>query len=370
MALRWIEGFETRLHTDYFTRLYDTFAGAAISSGVTGRKHGSAISNANAQFTPPVLVSAVENTWIVQFALRKNGKDEMNTNYGVFQFKDSVGDQFEVRWVEPPAPDGDGYVFELYRGATLMATSARIFRPSSNVKGWWVFQLKVTIRTGVNGSYEMLGWDWQGNQITVFSATSSVNTANQGTDGADRVFFRNNSSGNAQFAMDDIVIMDSTGTTNNDFTSDPLIVYGELPNADVAGEIDWVPSSGGSNFALVQDGKTAPSGTGEVTSDVVGDVDLYGHSQVQLDLIPTASPPTVAGIMVDIEGQMKNTGSRTVRVRVKDSTNQADDTTDLVYDDTSKASKAAVMDENPTGTPGPWTVADLKTIELGPKNNA
>lgn len=372
MALKWIEGFENRLEDDYFSRSYASYTGQTGSFGVTGRLgYGNAIEALNAQFETRALVSSLQNTWILQFAIRKPDDASMSTNYGTFLFRNALGagDQFEVRWVEAAAPDTGGFRFELRRGATVLATS-RVFQYSSTARGWWVVQLKVTIRTGVNGSYEMKAWDWLGNVETVFAATSSVNTANQGTDGADRVFFRSNGGGTADFDLDDIVIMDSTGSVNNDFTSVPILVVGELPNVDVGGEADWVPSTGVNHFALVDDANNLPTETGEVTSDVVGDVDLYGFTQTELDLAPTAAPPTVLGVMVDVEALMKTSGSRTVRVRVKDSASQADDSTDLTYTDTAKISRHAIMEQNPTGTPAPWTVATLKTIELGPKLNA
>lgn len=372
MALRWLEGFETRQEDDYYLRSYASYAGQTGTNITGGRRFGAAIQGFNMQFETRALVGSLQNTWILQFAIKKISDSTMGANYGTFLFRNASGaggDQFEVRWVEAAAPDGGSFRFELRRGTTVLATS-RVFRFSDTVRGWWTIQLKVTIRSGTNGAYEMKAWDWQGNVETVFAATTGVNTANAGTDGADRVFFRPNGGGVAQFALDDIVIMDSTGTVNNDFTSAPLMVMGELPNADVAGELDWIPSTGTTHFNLVQDAATNPAGTGEVTSDVVGDVDLYGFSQAQLDLLPTGAPPAVAGIMVDVEALMKTSGTRTVRARFKDGVNQADDTTDMVYNDTSKISRHAILEQNPTGPPAAWTVATLKTIELGPKLNA
>lgn len=373
MALRWLEGFETRLEDDYYTRSYASYAGQTGSNGTTGRRgYGSALRGTNAQFETRALVGSLQNTWILQFAIQKPSDSTMSTNYGTFLFRNasgSGGDQFEVRWVGAAAPDNGAFRFELRRGATVLATS-RVFGFGVTPRTWWVIQLKVTIRSGVNGSYEMKAWDWQGNVETIFAATSGVNTANVGTDGADRVFFRCNSGGVSEFNLDDIVIMDSTGSVNNDFTSVPILVMGERPNADVAGELDWIPSTGVNHFALVQDAANLPTGTDEVTSDVVGDVDLYGFGQSTLDLVPTAAPPTVLGIMVDVEALMKTSGTRTIRVRVKDSTNQADGAVDMVFNDTAKISRHEVMEQNPTGTPAPWTVATLKTIEMGPKLNA
>lgn len=375
MALRFIEGFESRIHSDYWSRIYASYAGLTGStSTTTGRRgYGTGIEGNNMQFETRALTTGLQNTWIVQFAIRKNDLDAMSGNYGTFLFRNATGaggDQFEVRWVEAAAPNAGAFQFELRRGTTVLATS-RVFTPGNSVRAWWVIQLKVTIRTGTNGSYEMKAWDWQGNVETVFAATSSVNTAHAGTDGADRLFFRTTGGGVAEFALDDIVVMDSTGSVNNNFTSVPVLVMGSLlPNVDVVGEADWIPSTGTDHFALLQDTNNSPLGTGEVTSDVVGDVDLYGFSQAQLDLLPTGSPPSVLGIMVDVEALMKNSGSRTIRVRFKDSTNQADDTTDLIYSDTAKVSRYSVLEQNPTGTPAAWTAAVLKTIELGPKLTA
>ncbi len=370
MALKWMEGFEHRQHSDYMTRMYASWVGAAFSSVQVGRKHGGAVRSANSQFTTRALVGSVQNTWIYQFAVRKVDNQNI-TNSVVFELNNSVGVQLSVVLFLPPAPDNDGTAFkiEIRRGATVLATANRLFQSGTAPRGWWTFQLKATIRTGTLGSIELRAWDFAGNMTTVVPSTTGINTANQGTDGADRAAFRIAST-TANFELDDIVLMDSTGTVNNDLTATPIIVYGERANADVAGELDWVPSSGSNHFDLVDDAPTSPAGTDEVTSDVVGDVDLYGHSQAQLDLAPTGSPPTVLGIQVDMEGLMKTSGTRTVRARFKDGVNQADDTTDLVFSDTAKISRFAVLEQNPTGTPAAWSIATLKTIEFGPKLNA
>lgn len=370
MALRFLEGFEVRQHSDYFARVYDSYSGLTGANVTTGRKgFGTAIEGTNMQFRTRALVSAPENTWIMQFALRKQGTNDLGANYGTIIFESGSGlDQCELRWVAAGSPNTGAFIFEFRRGSTVLATSAPIGY-GNTVRAWRTFQLKVTVRTGTNGAFELKGWDWQGTAFTIFSATTSVNTANQASDGADRVYFRTSNGGTGIFAMDDIVIMDSTGSANNDFTSVPLIVYGELPNAD-GGTQDWDPSTPGTHYTLVQDGAQSPSGTGEITSETVGEVDLFGFAQTQLDLAPTASPPAVLGIMVDFEGLMKTSGTRTVRVRVADGIDEADDTTDLVFSDTAKISRYALLEQNPTGTPAAWTIADLKTVELGPKVTA
>lgn len=364
MALRWLEGFEVRQHSDYFGRLY-TYSGSAGVLSSFGRKQGSALLSGNSSFATPALVSPVQNTWIVQVALRKSSTAVIGAGTPGVVLQNSGGDQLEMRLVDAASPDTGGYRIEVRRGATVLATSTRVFQYSdSPFWGWWVFQFKATVRTGTNGSFEVRAWDALGNQSTIVSGTTT-NTANQGSDGADRVVFR---VAGTTFFLDDVVVMDGSGSSRNDFTSAPVVVYGELPNADVAGELDWLPSSGGAHFSLLDDPADSPGLTDEVTSDVIGDVDLLGFSQSQLDLIP--SGPTPLGIMVDIEAAMKNSGSRTIRVRVKDGVDQADASTDMVYNSTAKASRVTILEQNPTGTPADWTVAELKTVELGPKVTA
>lgn len=370
MALRWMEGFETRQHTDYFGRLY-TYTGPTVTAGVAGRKFGSAFEQTQAsEMKTPAVVGSVQNTWILQFAVKKSdAAATLSTSVPAFVLQNAAGDQIGLHFVNPAAPDVGGYQLELRRGATVLATT-RIFRGADSNFAWTVFQLKVTVRTGTNGSYELRSFNRLGTSTVELGPTSSVNTANQGSDGADRLIIRWHTATATAMAFDDIVLMDSTGSVNNDFTTKPLIVYGEVPNADVGGELDWIPSTGTTHNTLVDDAANSPAGTDEVTSDTVGDVDLYGFSQAQLDLAPTASPPTVRAIMVDMEAAMKNSGTRTLRVRFKDGSNQADDTTDLPYSTTAKVSHQAVIEQNPTGVPAAWTVATLKTIELGPKLNA
>ena len=372
MALRFLEGFENRQHFNFWERSYASYTGAALTSVGAGRMFGGAWRhNQVSQLITRAVVGAVENTWILQFAVQKSASESFGTSVPAIALQNSVGDQLELRFVDPAAPDVGGYQIQVRRGATVLGTT-RVFQASTHAQfGWRVFQLKATIRTGTNGSFELRSFNSLGNMTVELGPTASVNTANQGTDGADRLRMAvATATSNSFMAFDDIVLMDDTGTVNNNFTTAPVMVMGARPNADVAGELDWVPSSGVNHFALVQDGATLPAQTDEVTSDVVGDVDLYGCDQITLDLAPTVAPPTVLGIMVDVEGLMKTSGARTVRVRVKDSTNQADGAVDMVFNDTAKISRHEIMEQNPTGTPAPWTVATLKTIEMGPKLTA
>jgi hypothetical protein len=141
-------------------------------------------------------------------------------------------------------------------------------------------------------------------------------------------------------------------------------VLGELPNG-AGNSSEWTPSTAGANYLMVDDIQTSPVETTEVSSSDVDTVDLYQFSQADLDLAPTTTPPDVHGIMVDVEASMKNSGTANLRVEVRDGSNQETDGTDLPFTGSAKVSRPTVLVENPTGTPAPWTIASLNTIELG-----
>lgn len=368
MALRFMEGFEVRQSTTYFGRLYASYSGTTSPTTVSGRLLGSAVGQTNMTWKTPALVSSVENVWIAQFAVRKPTRVSISTSTpGVAFFDSGSGIQLEARFVDADTPNTGMFKVQILRGATVLATSP-VYDSGATQRAWHLFQLKVTIHA-TTGTYELKHWDHLGNVTTAIAAASGVNTANQGTAGADQFRFSSgDGSSNSVFYFDDIAVMDGTGSVNNDFF-DPIVVMGELPDTD-GDSSDWEPSSGSDHSALVDDAANSPSETGEVSSPTVGDVDLYTFTSAQLDLAPTTTPPDVIGVMVDVEASMKNSGTATLRVEVKDGVNQATDATDLPFTGTAKVSLHAILEENPTGTPAPWTVADLQSIQIGVRHNA
>lgn len=365
MALRMMEGFEARAATGYLSRLY-TVSGS-LDATTTGRRHGTAAQESNLTCTSRALVGAVENVWVVQFAVRKRLSTSVSTNGCYIELRDSVGSQLTLKMVDAASPQSNMFQFELRRGATVLATSPA-YLYGVTTKAWHVFQLKVTIDPSA-GTYELKHWDYEGTETTAIAAATGANTANQGTAGADRFTFSLGTGGVSTVDMDDIVVMDGTGGVNDDFTAAPIVVLGELPSADGASS-QWTPSSGSNHAALVDDAATLPDGTDEVSSSDVGNVDLFSFTTAQLALVPTASPPTPLGVQVDVEGAIKNSGSATLRVEVRDGADQATDSTDLDYTGSAKTSRIAVMEENPTGTPAPWSMADLLSIQFGVRHQA
>ncbi len=365
MTLRAMEGFETRQTTSFLGRLYTT-TGTLAGVG-TGRRQGTSASGSVLLCISRALVGAVEATWIIQFAFRKTESNAVSTNAPGISIRNSAGVQLEARVVDAATPDAGMFMIQIMRGATVLATSP-IYSYGSTPQAWHVFQLKATIHTSM-GAYEMKHWDYAGVETTAVAAATGANTANQGTNGADRFSFSLGVGGVSTVELDDIVVMDGSGSVNNNFTADPVVVLGERPSVDGA-TTDWLPSSGTNHAALVDDAPTSSAESGEVSSSDTGDVDLYTFTTTQLALVPTASPPTPLGVQVDVEANVKNSGTATLRVEVRDGADQATDGTDLDFEGSAKVSEVAVMEQNPTGVPAAWSMADLLSIQFGVRYQA
>ncbi len=152
---------------------------------------------------------------------------------------------------------------ELRRGAVVLdSTPAGIMATGA----WHWIEMKCTARTGTDGSAEV-----RLNDTTVLSTTSD-NTANTGSDGIDSVRFNSGSRNtDTDNSFDDLVIWDTTGSTNNDFFDDTRIASLH-PDSDVSTE--FTPSAGGDNYLLVDD-QAQDGDTTYVESDVPTERDMY-----------------------------------------------------------------------------------------------
>lgn len=356
MSLLWIEGFEARMHSDYQLRLYDERIGGIVT-GVSGRKHGLAITATGGNFRPPEpMVPSVQNTWIGQIAIRKDDDADLTGDGAQIVFRDSGGEQCSV--VQVDSGEGNAsFKMEIRRGATVLATSIS-YHWSANSRGWHVFQFKALIDPTV-GTYELKHWDYL-NSLTTPLSGSGANTANQGTAGADRCTFGFGSAGRTQ-RMDDVVIMDGSGSVNNNSTALPIVVHGGDTQSDGTVQ-DWLPSLGGGHAVEIDDAAFSPLGTDKVTSATVSDIDMFNLAA--FGLIAPTSTPTILGVMPYVEGNMENSGTRTLRARVRNVVTEANGADDMVFNTTSKVAYHEIMETNPV-TAVAWTLANLDADEFG-----
>lgn len=356
MAGRAVEGFETRQHATYFTRLYPVASVGSIGF-TTGRRHGSALTSTSASFRTDALVSSVENTWIVCFAVKVSDNAVVIPSgaTGGVRLYDSVGEQIAL--VLQPGAAHNTWNLELRRGATVLATTADYSCGSQ--QAWQYFQWKVTVRTGTNGTSELRRWGYQDSTHEVVHNLSSLNTANQGTDGADRFEAVCNAGGTSQMQLDDIVVMDNTGTANNDFTTNPLVVIGALPDGE-GNTQDWTPDTGSAHFSRVDDPVGLPADTELVRSATVGDIDQFTYQDLTV-LVGGSS--AVAMVQIVTTAGMLASGSQDLAVSVRSG---ATDTqgSDFTVSGIPIGSFREVFDENPVG-PAAWTKTSLEAAEFG-----
>ncbi len=333
MTLHWVEGFEIHGNSTYLGRKYAAASGSLTQ--VTGRLFGSglAITGAAGNLTTPSF--GVQNTWIVGFGFKLAavlGTPTVTLLSGASQ-------QCSLT----VSASGGGYVWVLKRGSTTIATSGTV----RTFGTWYYVELKITARTGTNGSYELRVDE------TVDVSGSSVNLANTGSDGVDVVMF---SATTSDASWDDIYINDNQGSVNNNFLGDSA-VRGILPNGDGA-STGWTPSTGTSHFALVDDTATTTNDADYNTGTNNGDRDLYDYE----NLTGLLNGP-IAGIMVTSDMRMVTTGTATVKVVVREGGVNFDQATHTV-NGTGVRGYSQVIENSPDDS-APWEVADIDAAQIG-----
>lgn len=154
------------------------------------------------------------------------------------------------------------------------------------------------------------------------------------------------------YGIDNLYVLDTTGSDNNDFLGvcsvDFLSVDGDGSSSD------WTPSAG-SNYQCVDD-VPADGDTSYVSSDQLGDVDLYtftalGHSR------PIKAAQLVSVARKEDSGVAAITNKTKVGGVVRSATTVGDLTT-------SYGSIRSVMEKNPD-TSAAWAAADFSSSEFG-----
>lgn len=341
MALLHLEGFETRQHFSYFTRIYDsTITTGSVTSYPEGRKVGSAAQASNCVMQTVALVSSPENTWIVGFGLHM-----VSASATTFTIHNAAGTaQLAIVCAAGTTPRT--FTISVKRGSTTLATSGEFLMGM-----WHFFELKATVRTSTNGSYEL-----RRNGVNVLSA-SGVNTADTGVDGASVVSW---SWGGASTRLDDIYICDSTGSAFNDFLGDKVIV-GSLPSSAGA-STQWLPSTS-TNVSCVDDAADNPQ-TDYVSSNTDGDLDLYNFA----DLSTVAADGTIDAVMVAVSCSMLNSGGRGLKVRFRDSGGTTADSAQFDVTLKTEVRTFPVIFEQEPVAASAWTVAGFNAGQFGPLN--
>jgi hypothetical protein len=357
MAIRAIEGFETRQSATYTQRLYTGGGNQTTMAVAGGRRAGSSLNAVNFSVISRQLVASAENTWVICFAMRVDDGTVAvpGGSTGGVQLYDESGEQIALV-LQPGAVLGT-WKLEMRRGATVLASTSDL--NTGGQLSWQYFQWKVTVRTGTDGVAELRRWGYHDTSHTVEFSVSSINTANQAVDGATRFGARCNAGGSRFMRLDDIVVMDDTGGVNDDFTASPYVVLGTLP-AGAGNYSDWTPSAGAVHWSLVDDPAGTPADTEFVSADTVGQQDSFDYAARPLLL---GAATAIAGVQVTTSGKMLNSGEQDVSVLVR-SGGSDDNGAGETFDDLASKSFPTVFDVNPIG-PAAWTKASVEAAEFG-----
>ena len=376
MTLRWIEGFERLQDETIAARLYTNVSGSFNHASIEGPRGGLCADSSNLVARTPVLVGSVANTWVTGIAMRVTAGqlDSAPAARPYISLRNSAGEQLKLEIIDAPdtsKPGGAYYKLRVMRGAVELARTVERFSGLASDLEWTYIEFKATVRTGVNGSFSLKFTKRKGTTQTATwdAANTGINTANQGSDGADRAEFAwTTGSAGDRMGYDDIYILDSAGTVNNDFLN-PVYIEGITPSAN-GNSTDWVLAGGATNL---EDAWNEPVGSQSlaeddkrVTSDAVGQISLATMTNL-VDITNT----TIIGVQARMFGKMETTGSRDVQIMYRKTTGGAAQTNGGTKTFTSTAFDAlADTQELDPNTGAAWTITNINGEELGVKLSA
>lgn len=206
---------------------------------------------------------------------------------------------------------------------------------------WYYIEIKATISN--TGSVEV-----KIDSATEINATS-IDIMNSANTYIDNIRLRGNS---ADIAIDDFYLLDTTGTINNNFLGDSRIDP-FFPTAD--NTVQWTPSTGTDNFAMVDD--AIPDGDSTyVYSSTPGDIDLYDFTDMPV------GTGDVFGVQVVANARKMDAGSRSLKLKIKSGvTTQTSATIPL---STTYANKIAIFEDS-DGAATPWTKILVDAAQIG-----
>lgn len=338
MTLQWIEGFETHKDNTSLQRKYATMTGTETEKA--GRVHGNALGPNSTVLVSPAF-SGTSNTAILGFgfylASHASGLNSTNTS----GFHVELGGSGQI-YVSPESTSGSGVRFNVKRGSTTLASSS--YFPFA---AWVYVEFKVEVLNS-GGSYEL-----RVDGVSEASG-SALQTADTGSDGWDNWATRWASGLSNLVRIDDIYVLDSSGTTNNDFLG-ACIVEGIVPDAEGAAA-DWGVQGFADNSQNINDLTT--NDTRYNKSDTNGNQDLYSFGNLaEID-------GTVYGVQLGAQLGMADVGSRVVKTQYRDPDTTVSDLTSHTVNSTNYDEFIDVLEVNPNGSTT-WTISDLDDGQFG-----
>lgn len=327
-------------------RKYASQTGYAATMSDTGRVQGIAGRFQIGTLVTPT-VSAFDNTFVIGFGLNLSAHTAgVNTAVLGFYAERAGSEQCHIEFESDAA---NGVRMQLYRNTTLIGVSGWM-----SFATWYYCEVKLTVRTGVNGAYE----------FRIAGSTSGsgtgVNLANSASDGWSEFAIRSNSN-ITTLLIDDIYVCDGSGTANNDFKGDRIVEMIEVTANGATNQ--WTPLSVGNNYQDVDDpGSAVPDdsgGGGYVSVDANNQTELYTFG----DLVTIVG--AVDGIQVTVQSAMAAAGSRNcLHVAREPLGPTVVDGDAYSVASTTYTGFNMIYEENPA-LAAPWDVDGVNDIQLG-----
>lgn len=379
MTLRHVEGFDATIDDARLARFYESYSGSQLLSADNGMHFGTGAEGFDTVLRTLPLVSPNQNTWVVGFAFRPDNTTEVDSGgpaYPYVALRNDDGEQVRLEFfTDNPSstkPGGTYYKLRVMRGATELAATDQHFEIATGADqntGWIYFEWKVTVDNS-SGTFELKYHKRSGHPgeqtATWDSATSSLDTQDQTSTGVNRLEL-SWETGNISrpVAFDDIYVLDSVGSVNNDYLGRVAVVV-QKPADPAAGDTnDWSLTGGAADLNDAWDElQSGGSDDKRVTSNTTNDVTLS-----QVDAVPFLLTTTIHGVVQQLSCKMETSGSLTLHHRWRKTTATAAETDGSSFSVSSTTwtgdSDLRELDPN---TAAAFVRADLDSYQHGLRN--
>lgn len=336
MALVWMESFDHEgSNANLLLKGYSQAGGGG--SFVTGR-FGNGWGNNRGLVLYRTIPTQTE--YVIGFAFKLSS---FVTGRAFLRFYDASGNlQGELR-------AGSSNTIIYARNGTTLATGSTSLITST----WYYIEWKLLVDNATGYSEVRINGDVEMTFTGDTQASANANIGQFGFDGEYSVF----SDSGSVFSLDDIYVLDTTGSAPNDDFLGDVRVECLFPN-DNGNSSQFLGSDSNStdNYLLVDD--TSPDGdTTYVEDDVVSDKDTYAYTDLEV------TTGIVYGVQLVPMVRKTDTGARKFKPVTRLSATEVDGTEQTLG--STYLYFPEIQEEKPGG--GAWLVADVNSAEFGVK---
>lgn len=333
MSLLWIDGFEQYAASSSSTNLdmsinYVPNVAGSINASA-GRYGGTCITTTTGRVLTTKPFGA-QTELIVACSFKRTG----TAIWPVVQIKEDSGATTGYNY----QINSDGSI-SVRKNATVIATSAAGVIVNST---WHYIEFKVVLHNSA-GSYEL-----RLDEAMLLSGSGLDTTQGGGT--CDRIDI----AGSTNYFIDDLVVMNTAGSVNNNFLGDRKVLT-LFPNG--AGDSTEFTPSTGSNYAQV-DEHANDGNTTYVEASTTDDLDLYTFDDL-------SALDSIDGIQIGVVARKTDTDNFDAIPVVKRGGTEYDQSTHTV-DNSDFETFNSLLETDPA-TSAPWATADLNSAQFGLK---